>query len=190
MTNVLDRIISLENTLGLDTGEKSENLATIKGYAAGIEMVINDFDALILELSPQTATGLSFDMMCNLFCVDADKSDEDKRITVINGYNQDNFQYKYGELKEIISEFGAECTGSGLKLTIKADDFKECGLLDNLGKILRNYLPPGVEVEPDGDGIIWQAWDNYLYFWDDFDRLDLSFNILDKLKQEKFVYYE
>lgn len=182
MTDILNRIIQLAELLGVDTAPSSKEMAELKGYAAGLDLVFNDMAVLEQQVFPLTATDKALSFICNQFNIDGNLADEDKYQLISDGFQQVFGDYISGSMAGEFKKYNIECSGSDGKIFLKASSYKSSRVLDNMGNIFRSYLSPSSEVVLDGDGIDFDFWDSTSYLFDDYDRLDIPFYVLDKLK--------
>lgn len=182
MTDILKRITQLAEILSIDITPCGKELAELKGYAAGIEMIFADMAALEEQVFPLTATGNALSLICNQFNIDSNLADEDKYQLINNGFKYVFGDYVKGAMTDEFKKYDIECSGSDGNIILSTSSFKNSRVIENMGRIFRNYLLPSSEVILDGNGIDFDFWDNTPYLFDDYDRLDIPFYILDKLK--------
>ena len=182
MTDILNRITRLAEMLSIDITPCSTELAELKGYAAGLEMIFDDMAVLEKQVFPLTASGSALSFICNQFNIDGNLADEDKYRFIDSGFKYVFGDYVNGAMADAFKKYNVECSGSDGKIILCASSYKDSKVIENMGRIFRNYLSPASEVVPDGDGIDFDFWDSTPYLFDDYDRLDIPFYILDKLK--------
>ncbi len=179
MNEILDRIIQLAQLLGIDTEKGSEQLAELKGYARGLSLVDDCIKRLEKNLSPLTADGEALSLFCNQFMIEADASDDEKRKLIC-----DKFRLKYGDyvdfcLVEALIEINASCIfGDKGDISIPVNVSDKVTVLGGLGRVLANYLSPLSVVSFQGYSMKFDQWDEMPYSFDDYDRFDLPFYIL------------
>lgn len=182
MSDVLKRITELARLIGANGVTGSKDMAELKGYAAGLDMILADTEKLECQVYPLTADGNALSLICNQFGIDGHMAEDEKRELISEGFKRVFGDYENGEMAEVLKKYGIGCTGVNGKILLSADTFKNNGIIENLGKILRNYLPPISEVVVNGSGLDFDYWDETFYVFDNYDRLDIPFYILDKLK--------
>lgn len=181
MNNILERIVNLSQMLGNDTSKGSVGLAVLKGYAAGIEMILNDFIFLQKQLSPISASGDAFLLFCNLFGIDSDLADDEKRIILLERHKEQFGEYTDDELKNIIDSYDGvtvSIISNILIINIFEDNIM---LIEDLAKILREHQSPSSKVIIfHYKGLDFDYWDSMDYDFNAYDRLSLPFYILDQ----------
>ena len=182
MTDILKRIIQLAEMLSIDITPNSKELAELKGYAAGLELIFKDMAMIENQVFPLTATGNALSFICNQFNIDGNLADEDKYQLINSGFKYVFGDYVKGAMADEFKKYDIECSGSDGKIILIASSYKNNKVIENMGRIFRNYLSPSSEVILDGNGIDFDFWDSTPYLFDDYDRLDIPFYILDKLK--------
>ena len=182
MTDILKRIIKLAKMLGINVAPFSQEIAELKGYAAGLEMIFDDMTLLEQQTYPLTATGNALSLVCNQFGIDGNLSVENKYMMISNGYKQVFGDYVNGALAKELKKYNVRCIGSDGKMILSALTYRNSGIIENMGRIFRNHLSPSTVVVMDGSGLDFDYWDNTTYLFDDYDRLNIPFYILDKLK--------
>lgn len=182
MTDIFDRMIKLAKMLGMDTSPSGKSMAEFKGYAAGLEMVFDDMAELERQVYPLTASGKALGLLCNQLGIDGDISDNEKYSAVEKGFGYVFGDYANGSMAAEFEKYGISCVGTDGRIELESATFTECGVLENMGRIFRNFLSPATEVVLSGDGLDFDFWDNTQLSFDNYDRLDIPFYILDKLK--------
>lgn len=182
MTDILKRITDLAQMLGMDTSPGSKGLAELKGYAAGLEMISDDMAVIERQVFPLTATGNALGFICNQFAVNGSLDDAEKYHLIDSGFKQVFGDYISGSMAKELKKYDINCSGSDRKIFLSTSSYRNSKAIENMGRIFRNYLSPMSEIVLDGDGIDFDFWDSTPYSFDDYDRLDIPFYILDKLK--------
>lgn len=182
MTDILNRITKLAEMLGIDTADGGKEMAELKGYAAGLEMIFNDMSALEKQVFPLTATGRALSYVCNQFGIDGSLDDERKYQLISDGCSQVFGSYSKGAMADEFKKYNVTCTGADGKIILSTPSYKSSGVIENMGRIFRNCLSPSSVVVLDGSGLDFDYWDSTPYFFDNYDKLDIPFYILDKLK--------
>ncbi len=178
------RILKLADLAGISTDEKSSELAELKGYAAGFHLIFGDFEAIAYDLSPATATGFAFGLLCDMFGIEYSISNSEKRKMILDGFALQSIDYNDGEFEQKITNAHFNATLSNGTLSLSAtpehtpQDYKE------LAKILENYAAPNLYITFDGDGMTFEKWENLNFMFNEFDKLKFTFAMLDTMKTE------
>ena len=180
MNDILDRIINLAKMLGIDTSDGSKELAELKGSARGILLVNDEIKNTENSLSPHTAQSEALSLFCNQFMVDGSLTDDEKRAVIC-----DKLKLKYGDyvdfcLIEALMELNTVCIfGNNGEVSIPVNVGDKEVVLGGLGRVLANYLSPLSKVSFQGYSMNFDQWDAMPYSFDEYDRFDLPFYILE-----------
>ena len=179
MNDILERILKLAQMIGIDTSEGSEQLAELKGYAQGLALVLEDMKMTENNLSPLTAQGEALALFCNQFMVENDVSGDEKRELIC-----DRLKLKYGDyvdfcLVEALIELNTFCVYNHGDISIPVSVPDKPVVLGGLGRVLANYLSPMSTVSIEGYSMKFDQWDEMPYCFDDYDRFDIPFYILE-----------
>ncbi len=184
MSDIEARILKLAKLIGLCTESKSKELAELKAYAKGFELISDDLSKTANQLSPETADGIALCLFCDMMNIDYKLSENEKREQIKKGFLMDGINYTSGELEKKLSEAHFSAQFSAGKLTLSnsagqtADDYKK------LSEIIKNYASPNLFITFDGDGMTFGEWGALDLMFDEFDKLGFPFSMLDTIKTE------
>ncbi len=182
---ISERILYLASLLSFDLSENTASYAELKGWISSLELVFGDLEVLEAQLYPDSADGLSLDLLSNQFSVSGSLGEVERRQLVADRLKLIYGSYENGALKEKIKEYGLSSTVTPEIFTLYTTSeltVMTSGLLDDFSSVLKNYLSPMTYVFISGDGYDFNLWDSTDYTFDGYDRLDLPFYILDELK--------
>ena len=185
MNDVEKRIIKLADLISIATEDNSRELAELKGYAEGIKLILSDLEKTALQLSPETAEDMALGLFCDMMGIDYTLSDSEKRELIKKGFLMDGIHYANGEFEEKLAaaHFNAQLSAGTLTLSNAAEptaeDFKK------LAEIMKNYASPNLFITFEGDGITFEKWDTFDFMFDEYDKLNYPFSMLDTIKTEE-----
>lgn len=185
MNEIETRIIKLADLISINTKEKSKELAELKGYATGLNMIFSDLDEITQELSPITATGYAFGLFCDMFGIDFSLADNEKRELIKTGFEMTGTDYTDGEFEQKIAEAHLTAVLSAGNLTLAAAAEHTAQDYKLLAKILENYAVPNLYITFNGDGMTFEKWEQLDFMFNEFDRLKFTFAMLDTMRTEE-----
>lgn len=181
MSDVYDRMEGLVKLLGLEVENHSALSATLKGYAAGLEMIADDFKRLEKELEPANATGLAFSLLCNLFRIDAALPETEKREIIAERFKERFGDYTKGNIADALAAWNFESEVIVDAIMMNDSVSSDIKLLEKFSRILSDYQSPSTHVIFFGNGQDFDYWDATQFSFDKYDSLNLPFYILDDL---------
>lgn len=184
MNNIETRIIKLADLVSIETNKNSTELAELKGYAEGLNLIFSDFRELKDNLSPITATGFAFGLLCDMFSINFTLSDSEKRKLILDGFALLNIDYTDGEFEQKIADAHFTAALSAGSMTLAAENTPTAENLKALAKILENYATPNLYITFNGDGMTFGEWDKLGFMFNEFDKLKFTFSMLDTMKKE------
>ena len=185
MNNIEERILNLAALLGICTEKNSMELAELKGYAKGFELISGDFEETALQISPETAQGIALALFCDMMNIDYSLSDTEKREQIKHGFLLNGIDYKNGEFEKKLEAAHFSALLSAGKLTISATSEKTAEDYKKLAQLMKNYTTPNLFITFDGDGITFEEWAGIDFMFDEFDNLNFPFSMLDTIKTEE-----
>lgn len=185
MNDIEKRIIKLADLIGIGTEDNGRELAELKGYAEGIKLILSDLEKTALQLSPETAEDMALSLFCDMMSIDYTLSDSEKRELIKKGFLMDGIHYTNGEFEEKLTaaHFNAQLSAGTLTLSNSAEQTAED--YKRLAKIIKNYASPNLFITFDGDGMTFENWDAFDFMFDEYDKLNFPFSMLDTIKTEE-----
>lgn len=185
MSDIEARILKLAKLIGICTEGKSKELAELKAYAKGFELISGDLAQTALQLSPETAQCTALALFCDIMGIDYSLSDTEKREQIKNGFLMDGINYTNGEFEKQLEAAHFNAVLSAGKLTISATSEKTKEDYKKLAQLMKNYTTPNLYITFDGDGITFDEWAGMDFMFDEFDKLNFPFSMLDTIKTEE-----
>lgn len=183
MSDIEKRVFSLAKILNKDIEPAAESAGVLKAWCAGLCMIEKDFDYIFSQMSPEQTSGTALGLMCNLFNIESDLPEDEKRTLIKKGFRRVYGEYESGEFKSALEKYNMKAAVIISRMTVKSitGSIKDNSGISALGKILKNYLPPGVTAVFNGWGLNFDYWDSTEYLFEDYDNLDFTFNMLETL---------
>lgn len=183
MNNEFSRMKSLLENLGLGFSENGITNAEIYAYSKGLELIKSYIQASLSEIFINIEENNNFSKYAALLAINENKySNEELRKMIIQRLSQSFGDYTKSNFDEAFSHIGSgnyAITGNTIVFSnIKESDLKE------LGKFIESYVFLFTDVLFDGNGMTFDAWDNWAQNFYYYDNLGLPFNIIDNLRSE------
>lgn len=183
MSDIKNRLTSLFEMLGADMTENSEDSAETAAYAKGIECVVNSFDTWAKEMDVNNASSLGLSLYCEMTGVDSTLEETEKRKQVAERLAQVYGDYKLNDIYYALADISPELTvgTSRFKMTFNLCRFEKDFDLKKLSKVINEMVPPCTAVVFLGDGATFDRWDATSFLFQDYDNIDLSFDLLEQM---------
>lgn len=159
--------------------------AEITAYSAGIELVRSILDKNIKSLMLDSDDKTSLAHYCRMLSV----NDESYNLQELKKHIRTRMGERYSfstadELQTAFTEIGSgsyEISNGAITISGVALEGVE-----KTGEFIRNYVPFCTTVLYDGSGMTFDEWDALSKCWDEYDRMRLPFNVIDKLGGNSF----
>lgn len=182
MSDIYDRIEQLVRLLGFEVKSHSALSATLKGYAAGLEMIMEDMKSLEKELVPANVTGLAFSLLCNLFRIDTDLSENEKREMITERFRERFGDYTKGSIVDALAAYNIDSVFViGKAILIRDSICDSTNLIEKFSKMLAQYQSPSTYVVFSNNKLDFDCWEAKQFSFSKYDSLNLPFYILDQL---------
>lgn len=183
--SVYERLKVLIEKLGFVFTDGGITKAEITAYTAGIEMVNNMLEKTIksLILEPQSKA----DLVC--YCKMLSINNENYTLQELENCIRKRLGERYSfaaaeEFSNAFDEIGSgsyEIVDGGIKISGIG-----IGGVKKVGEFIKAYVPFCADVLYEGTGMTFDEWDAISKCWDEYDRMQLPFNIIDKLGGDCF----
>ncbi len=179
-----NRLRTLYNSLGINAEEGTDDYAELEAICAGIDLVKEEYDLYFNEIFPDSANAQGLSLYCEMLNIDGKLGIEDKRKLVKDGLSEVFGKYTDGELKRVVNESigNVNISSTIFLMHFSVSVLNKFHLLPKISRIIQNYLSPCVELIFDGDGFSFDIWDSTPFMFEDYDKLKLSFRMLESLK--------
>lgn len=181
---IYTRLLALFEKLGLSAKKGTKENGELMAYCTAISIVHNELEVDFGQMLADTASGLGLSLFSELLGIDGSLSDEEKHKLIKEGLSQVYGDYVFGTMTSEVEGLadGFSMTADDFKITINGSIKGNADILARLGKILEKYLLPCTVIAFGGRGIDFDYWDSTPYLFEDYDNLNLSFNVLDTLE--------
>ncbi len=178
------RLSALFEKLGLTAEKGTEDKGELLAYCTALSAAQDDLEINFGQMLADTASALGLSLFCELLGIDGSLSDDEKHRLIIEGFSQRYGDYAFGTMTDEIEGLaeGFSMTADDFMLSINGSIRNNIYILAQLGKILEKYLLPCTVVTFGGDGMNFDYWDSTPYLFEDYDNLNLSFDVLDTLE--------
>lgn len=179
------RLSALTESLGLRLDSGSALKGEILGYCIGIESVKSFFDMIFQETDIEKASGTGLSIYADMCNVDDALSIEEKRGEIITRLSGQFGAYPSADFASALKKLepGLSYSSTAYSMTISSVTSENADILKALGNLIEEYVPPYVIVSLDGDGCTFDYWDSTPFVFEDYDRLNCPFSVLDTIKQ-------
>lgn len=183
--NVYERLKALIQDLGFTFAEGGITKAEIKAYSAGIELVRSILDKSINSLMLDSDDKTSFAHYCKMLSV----NDESRNLQELKKHIRTRMGERYSfstadELQTAFAELGSGSYEiSNGAITISGVELEG---IEKIGEFIKGYVPFCTTIFYEGSGMTFDEWDAVSKCWDEYDRLSLPFNVIDKLGGNSF----
>lgn len=184
MTNDIKiRLSALIEMLGGDMSENSADRAETEAYVRGIECVLNSFDQSAKEIDINKASSVGLSLYCEMTGVDSTLEEEEKRKQVTERLSQVYGDYKLNDIYYALADISPELTvgTSRFKMIFNLCRFEKDFDLKKLSKVINEMVPPCTVVGFLGDGATFDRWDATSFLFQDYDNIDLPFDLLEQM---------
>lgn len=181
---IYERLSALYDRLSIDHPAGSQENAELKAFCSGISVLQEQFDEYIKQIFPDTADGLGLAYYCELLGVDYSLTDEEKREEIIYRLSEDYRRLNCNLFKEQIEQLdeGFSYSCSYFTITIDGSISGKEHLLKKINTIIETFAPPCTLVKFAGDGADFDYWDSLDDFFENYDSMELRFELLDTIK--------
>lgn len=171
--------------LGANLEKESSDTAEIMAYCAGIDLILQDYKDKCTQINIDTSHGTGLSLYCGLFRIDSTLNEVAKKAKIKEGLQRVYGDYSPGEfdaaLKAIDSDIAA--SSNNFNLYISGSALKDNKNLKYVAKVLEDYVPPCTFVSFDGFGADFDYWDATQYLFEDYDKMNMAFQLLDTLNK-------
>ena len=181
---IYKRLSALFEKLGLTAEKGTREKGELTAYCTAISTAQSDLDVGFNQILADTASGLGLSLFCELLGIDGSLSEDEKHRLINEGLSQRYGDYVFGTMADEIEGLakGFSMTADDFRLTINGSIGKNTDILAKLGKIFEKYLLPCTVVSFSGNGMDFDYWDSTPYLFEDYDNLNLSFDVFDTLE--------
>lgn len=179
-----NRLRVLYNRLGISAEEGTVDCAELEAICTGINLVKREYDLYFNEIFPDSAQSQGLSLYCEMLNIDGRLGLEKKRELIKAGLSEIYGKYTAGELERVAKESIGEVRIVSLifMMTMSVSVLNQFHLLPKISRIVQNYLAPCTELDFGGDGLSFDIWDSTPFMFEDYDKLKLSFSMLESLK--------
>ena len=183
--SVYERLKALIQDMGFIFTEGGITKAEIMAYTAGIVLVNDMLEKTMksLILKPQSKEDLAY--YCRMLSINDENYTLQELENCIRMRLSERFSFATAEeLNKAFAEIGSgsyEIVDGGIR-------FSDIGIggVKKVGEFIRAYVPFCAAVFYEGTGMTFDEWDAIAKCWDEYDRMYLPFNIIDKLGGDCF----
>ncbi len=187
MTNneMFGRLCRLFEMLGANLEKESADTAEIRAYCAGMDMILQDYKDKCAQINIDSAYGTGLSLYCGLFRIDSTLNDTVKKEKIKEGLQRVYGNYSPGEFDAALKaiDSGISVSSSKFNLTISGSALKNGKNLKRVAQVLEDYVPPCTFVSFDGFGADFDFWDSTQYLFEDYDNMNMAFQLLDTLNK-------
>lgn len=183
MNDYKNRLSSLFEMLGADLSENSVDSAELAAYEKGIERVLNSFSQAVKEMNVYEASSIGLSLFCEMTGVDSTLEEEEKRNQVIKRLSQVYGDYKLNDIYYALADISPELTAltGRFEMTFNLNRFDTDFDLKKLSKVINEMIPPCTATGFLGDGATFDRWDATAFLFQDYDNIDLPFDLLEQM---------
>lgn len=183
-SEIYTRLLALFEKLGLTAENGTKEKGELLAYCTAISIVQSELESNFNQMLADTASGLGLSLFCELLGIDVSLSDDEKHKLIREGLSQKYGDYAFGTMTSEVEGLadGFSMTADDFIITINGSIKSDFDILARLGKILKKYLLPCTVISFGGGGIDFDYWDSTPYLFEDYDNLNLSFDVLDTLE--------
>lgn len=182
-TPYYNRLENLFSLLGASVTQGTTDSAELIACCKGIDMVTKQFDTIMSDIMLYDINGKGAVMLCDLLQINPSLSDDERRQRIINRLSEHLGDYG-GEAGEVLAKIDPDLsfTTEPFILKISGVNARNKATLYRIGKFLKNYHFPILDVDFGGDGMDFDFWDKNLFTFREYDGLDMTFDNLETLK--------
>lgn len=182
---MFDRLCRLFEMLGANLKKESADIAEIRAYCAGMDMVLQDYKDKCAQINIDTAHGLGLSLYCGLFKIDSTLDEAVKKAKIKEGLQRVYGDYSTGEFDDALKAIDSDITvlSSNFNLNISGSALRNNENLRRIIQVLEDYVPPCTFVSFDGFGADFDYWDSSQYLFEDYDNMNMAFQLLDTLNK-------
>ena len=187
MTNnkIFDRLCRLFEMLGANLEKESADTAEIRAYCAGMDMILQDYKDKCAQINIDTAYDIGLSLYCGLFRIDSSLDDAVKKAKIKEGLQYVYGDYSPGEFDDALKaiDSGIAVSSNNFNLNISGSALRNSKNLKRVAQVLEDYVPPCTFVSFDGFGADFDYWDSSQYLFEDYDNMNMAFQLLDTLNK-------
>lgn len=183
-SEIFDRLFRLFQMLGADLADNTCDSAELYAYTAGLESVLKYFDEIKKDIDLNTSKNLGLALYCEMTGTDGELDDNKKREEVKKRLIRDYGDYKLNDIYLALADVSNELTimTSKFEFEFNLNNFGKEFDLVKLAKVINEFVPPCTVAEFMGDGATFDKWDATSCLFEDYDNINLPFQMLDQLK--------
>lgn len=183
-TTYYKRLEKLFSLLGFSGDKNPTYSAELLAYCTGIKMVNDKLEDILSDVVYENMNGIGARMMCSLLHISSGTEENIKKANIIRRLSYEFGEYRMGSAREYVCLINKDLSVKTENFTMKLSDAsaKNSDILYKLGEYFNNFLPPFLCADFGGSGFDFDYWDSTDYFFDEYDRFNLSFNFLETLR--------